>query len=185
MKPLEALAHGEHAALQTRGLALWPAVSLALAVVLASARPLAATLPWPPVLPLVVTFHWAVKRPGAMPVCLGFFAGLLTDLLSGGPLGVWSLIHTLVALLGVTGSGYAESSLIAGKSALAGGLIVASMTAAALLALFGAAWPALHEAGAALLLAMAAGCVVPSILGSGRPRPAFTGGPALLTGKRS
>lgn len=48
-----------------------------------------------PLLPLIAIYHWTVFRPDLMPMVLVFLAGMLEDLLSGGPMG----IHTLMMLI--------------------------------------------------------------------------------------
>ena len=51
-----------------------------------------------PLLPLMVLYIWAARRPAFVPPWLIFSVGLLKDLLSGGLLGVWALSY-LVAFL--------------------------------------------------------------------------------------
>lgn len=61
---------------------------------------LAAALPWGvpgqvsfllPFLTLGVIFYWVVVRPKQLPVWFAFLLGLVTDLLTNGPFGFWSL----------------------------------------------------------------------------------------------
>ncbi|MDE1173460.1 MAG: rod shape-determining protein MreD [Parvibaculaceae bacterium] len=40
---------------------------------------------------LITVFFWAVERPGWLPLLPVFLAGLLIDLVSGGPVGLWAL----------------------------------------------------------------------------------------------
>jgi len=48
-----------------------------------------------PLLPLVIIFFWAIYAPSYLPAVSVFFIGLLQDLLSGGPLGLWPSIYLL------------------------------------------------------------------------------------------
>jgi len=45
---------------------------------------------------LMVIYYWSIFRPTLMPPSLCFFTGLLLDLVSGLPLGVYAIIFTLV-----------------------------------------------------------------------------------------
>lgn len=86
---------------------LAPASSLVLVTLIAA-------LPWGltgelryllPFLPYGVIHFWQERRPQAMPEWLVFLAGLVTDALSYGPLGYWSLVFL---------AGYGLSGLLAG-----------------------------------------------------------------------
>ncbi|XBQ15370.1 MAG: rod shape-determining protein MreD [Oceanicaulis sp.] len=44
-------------------------------------------------LPLIVLFLWSFKRPGLVSPIALLIAGLLQDLVTGGPLGVWALAY--------------------------------------------------------------------------------------------
>jgi len=46
-----------------------------------------------PALGLVALFFWALFRPSLLPPLLVFFIGLYHDLLSAGPLGLWTLTY--------------------------------------------------------------------------------------------
>lgn len=78
----------------------WPVftgmgLTLALSI-LAVAAPLrlpeGQTLPVP-FFPLIVLFIWSVRHPTFVPPWLIFMTGLLQDLLTGGPLGLWALSY--------------------------------------------------------------------------------------------
>lgn len=45
----------------------------------------------PPLLPLMPVYFWGLVRPDLMTPALAFAAGLMEDLFSGGPPGVWGL----------------------------------------------------------------------------------------------
>ena len=65
---------------------------------------LASVLPWhlpglAPVTPafsLIAVYYWAIYRPDKLPYAATFSAGLLQDILSGGPLGMTAVILVLV-----------------------------------------------------------------------------------------
>lgn len=46
-----------------------------------------------PLLPLVVVFFWSIYGPSYMPAASTFLMGLLQDLLTGGPLGLWPAVY--------------------------------------------------------------------------------------------
>ena len=69
----------------------------------------AAIIPWggPPwaemaviLLPLGGIYFWSVRRPHLMPAVLVFALGLVLDVLTHGPFGIWAGAALLVALLG-------------------------------------------------------------------------------------
>ena len=52
--------------------------------------------PVAPLVPLMAIYYWAIHRPDLMPYTVVFLVGLLYDALTGGPLGVHSLLFLLV-----------------------------------------------------------------------------------------
>ena len=46
-----------------------------------------------PLIPLVVVFFWSVYGPDYLPPASVFVIGLLQDLLTGGPLGLWAVVY--------------------------------------------------------------------------------------------
>ena len=46
-----------------------------------------------PIFPLVVVFFWSIYGPNYMPPFSVFTIGLLQDLLTGGPLGLWAAVY--------------------------------------------------------------------------------------------
>lgn len=46
-----------------------------------------------PIIPLVVVFFWSIYSPAHMPSVSVFLIGLLQDLLTGGPLGLWAVVY--------------------------------------------------------------------------------------------
>lgn len=91
---------------------LAPTLAMALSV-LASIVP----LPLPgfavvtPAFALMAVYHWTIYRPDLLPYAVVFGAGVLLDLLKGGPLGVTSM----VLLLGRAGV-LSQRRLFAGRS---------------------------------------------------------------------
>jgi len=64
-----------------------------------------------PVLPLMVTFAWAVIRPSILAPLAVLFLGLFLDILWGAPLGLWAV--TLLTAYGVV---LASRNMMAGQS---------------------------------------------------------------------
>lgn len=48
-----------------------------------------------PLLPLVIVFFWSIYGPNYLPALSIFFIGILQDLLTGGPLGLWPAVYLL------------------------------------------------------------------------------------------
>lgn len=46
-----------------------------------------------PIFPLVIVFFWSVYGPDYLPPLSVFFVGLLQDMLTGGPLGLWPAVY--------------------------------------------------------------------------------------------
>ncbi|MGV8996759.1 MAG: rod shape-determining protein MreD [Parvibaculaceae bacterium] len=55
-----------------------------------------------PAFAMMAIFYWAVVRPEMFPVYAVFVMGLLTDLLSAGPIGLWAFTYTLTYTLVLT-----------------------------------------------------------------------------------
>ncbi|MFZ3035127.1 MAG: rod shape-determining protein MreD [Parvibaculum sp.] len=55
-----------------------------------------------PAFALMAIYYWAVVRPDMFPVYAVFAVGLLTDLLSGGPIGLWAFTYVLVYIVVLT-----------------------------------------------------------------------------------
>lgn len=49
-----------------------------------------------PAFGLMAVYYWAVQRPDVFPAYAVFTVGLLYDLLSAGPLGLWTLVYLVV-----------------------------------------------------------------------------------------
>ncbi|HNR76279.1 MAG TPA: rod shape-determining protein MreD [Parvularculaceae bacterium] len=59
-----------------------------------------------PLIPLVVVYFWSLYSPGHLPAASIFFIGLLQDLLSGGPLGLWPAVYLAVQYVAISQQSY-------------------------------------------------------------------------------
>lgn len=68
---------------------------LGLAGVIILALPIRLLEGWAPtpLIPLVVVFFWSIYGPDYMPPLSVFVIGVLQDLLTGGPLGLWAVVY--------------------------------------------------------------------------------------------
>ena len=66
-----------------------------------------------PTLALIAVYHWAIYRPNLLPLTAVFVIGLLQDILSGAPLGVYVLVF-----LTAYGAVLSQRRFLAGKSFL-------------------------------------------------------------------
>ncbi|MBL42268.1 MAG: rod shape-determining protein MreD [Rhodospirillaceae bacterium] len=48
---------------------------------------------------IIPIFYWSIYRPDLFPIYFVFIAGLLYDLITGGPLGQWALIFILLRVI--------------------------------------------------------------------------------------
>ncbi len=55
-----------------------------------------------PPLALMAVYYWSIYRPDLLPAVAAFAAGLLFDLLSGGPLGLFALVFVVVQAIAAT-----------------------------------------------------------------------------------
>lgn len=55
-----------------------------------------------PALPMIAIYYWATHRPDLLPFTVVFVAGLLLDILAGGPLGLHSFVFLICHFLVVT-----------------------------------------------------------------------------------
>lgn len=59
-----------------------------------------------PLIPLVVVYFWSLYSPGHLPAASIFTIGLIQDLLSGGPLGLWPAIYLAVQYIALSQQSY-------------------------------------------------------------------------------
>lgn len=52
-----------------------------------------------PLLPLVIVFFWSIYGPAYLPSGSVFVIGLIQDLLTGGPLGLWPAVYLLAQFI--------------------------------------------------------------------------------------
>ncbi|VAV96504.1 hypothetical protein MNBD_ALPHA06-1775, partial [hydrothermal vent metagenome] len=57
-----------------------------------------------PLFPLMAIFFWAMSRPQLMPPIVVFAIGLIQDLLTGGPLGLWAFAYLVSYTVMITQS---------------------------------------------------------------------------------
>lgn len=55
-----------------------------------------------PAFGLMAIYYWAIVRPEMFPVYAVFLVGLLSDLLSGGPIGLWAFAYVLTYIIVLT-----------------------------------------------------------------------------------
>lgn len=84
-----------------------------------------------PLLSVAAIFFWVVARPGYMPPAAVFGIGLLQDVLSGGPIGLWALTLLLVQYLALS-----QRRFLAGQTFVLGWIGFASIVTGAA----GVAW---------------------------------------------
>lgn len=111
-----------------RGTALFVPTMVGLFAVVAAVLPYGAlgNIPLAPVFPLAAIFFFVLTRPGQMTPVSVFLIGLLQDLLTGSPAGLWALVY-----LAAYGTTVALRVLFVGRSASAawpGFLIVAGVS---------------------------------------------------------
>ncbi len=75
-----------------------------------------------PLLSVAAIFYWVVARPSLMPPAAVFCVGLLQDVLSGGPIGLWALTLLLVQYFSLS-----QRKLLVGHSFVLGWIGFASI----------------------------------------------------------
>ncbi len=134
--------------------AMWPGVSLMLAVLVAAAPGGASALPVAALVPVMVIFYWVVTGAGRLPFGLVFAAGLLLDAVSYAPCGVWALIYVAVALLAATVAEFSNVGLVHRTAMLVACLSLASVLHVVLMLVFGAELPPFVDMANAIGLAV-------------------------------
>jgi len=59
-----------------------------------------------PLIPLVVVYFWSLYSPGHLPSASIFVIGVIQDLLSGGPLGLWPAVYLAVQYVALSQQSY-------------------------------------------------------------------------------
>ena len=123
-----------------------------------------------PLVPLVVVYFWSLYSPGHLPAASIFVIGLIQDLLSGGPLGLWPAVYLAVQYIALSQQSYflgrevhvvwmgfavaAMSvsvilwlfmSLLSGALLPIGGLVLQMLTTIAVYPVFAIAFGSLHR----------------------------------------
>lgn len=68
-------------------------------------RPFGGMLPVP-VVPLMVVFFWSVYHPPLMPASAIFLTGIVQDLVTGAPVGLWAVIYLVTRLVALSQRSY-------------------------------------------------------------------------------
>lgn len=124
-------ARGRPVSDERRGFGPFGAVAFVFAAALIYAAPLriAGWAPPMPLLALPAVYVWAAARPGPASYSAAFATGLLHDVVTGGPLGVWALGFLAAAAAGVLQRAPLEGQAMApvwasfGVAALAAGVV--------------------------------------------------------------
>lgn len=59
-----------------------------------------------PIIPLIIVYFWSLYSPGHLPAASIFFMGLLHDLLSGGPIGMWPTVYLVMQQIAISQQAY-------------------------------------------------------------------------------
>ncbi len=98
----------------------------------------AAVLPWGlssnyrfvlPLLPIVAIYYWTLDRDGWLPEWIVFFAGLMLDILTQGPLGYWALVYLVAYVVGVYVSRVNVDAAVGKIAVLAAAIVVVTVFA--------------------------------------------------------
>ncbi len=89
------------------GAAATPALLGFLGVLLLASpvRLLGGSIPTP-VIPLIIVYFWSLYSPGHLPAASVFAMGLLHDLLSGGPIGLWPTVYLVMQQIAISQQAY-------------------------------------------------------------------------------
>jgi len=87
-----------------------------------------------PLMSVTAVFFWVVARPALMPPAAVFGIGLLQDVLSGGPIGLWALTLLMVQYLSIS-----QRQFLVGQSFVLGWAGFTSIVVAAAMLSWGAA----------------------------------------------
>ncbi|MBL4595158.1 MAG: rod shape-determining protein MreD [Robiginitomaculum sp.] len=83
-----------------------------------------------PLFPLMAIFFWAMARPQLMPPIIVFAIGLLQDLMTGGPLGLWAFsylsAYMVMTLKSEMFAAHGDASLWVGFALMVGCTMVAA-----------------------------------------------------------
>lgn len=96
----------------------------------------------PPLLALMPVYFWCLVRPDLMPPAIAFIIGILQDLFSGGPPGVWAASFVAAyALVDRQRDSFAGLSGVGAILGFAVAMLVASATAYVIVAIYYAGFP--------------------------------------------
>jgi rod shape-determining protein MreD len=119
-----------------------------------------------PFLPLIIVYFWSLYSPGHLPAASVFFMGLLHDLLTGGPIGLWPTVYLVMQQIAISQQAYflgREITVVAIGFAVAAFVVsliiwlAMSLISATLLPLGGLLWQMLVTIACFPLFALAFG----------------------------
>jgi rod shape-determining protein MreD len=111
----------------------------------------------PPLLGLIPVYFWCLVRPDLMTPAAAFGIGILEDVMSGAPPGVWTLGFVVAyALVARQRDSFASLSGVAAVLGFAAAALAACVTATAAFALLYARMPPFGAVGAELAMTVAA-----------------------------
>ena len=157
-------------------LAVWPSVSLIIAVTMAASPGLFSGTGAGALLPVAVIFFWSIRRGASLPAIVVFACGLLLDLISHGPAGYWELVYLVTMLMAATVGEFANGGRFAGAAMLAACLALAFGVQSAVLSAFGAELPGFTEMATAGSMIMIAYPLIAWVLALGAERSGLGGG---------
>ncbi len=59
-----------------------------------------------PVIPLIIIYFWSLYSPAHLPAASVFFMGILHDLLTGGPIGLWPTVYLVMQQIAISQQAY-------------------------------------------------------------------------------
>lgn len=151
--------------------AVWPSLTLAMAVLVAASPGARGAMPVVALVPVAVIFSWCIRRRAALASPVVFGCGIVLDAVSHGPAGYWALVYVVVLILARTVGEFACGSVAAQAAMLAACFVVACGLQAGLLAVHGAELPALGEMAVSVGVALIVYPLLAAVLSIG-------GGPA-------
>lgn len=165
--------------------AIWPSVSLVLAVLFAVSPGGVTGLPVGELLPVAVIFFWSIRGEAALPALVIFACGTMLDALAYGPAGYWALVYLVTGQMAAMVGEFANGGFVARTAMLAACLALACGVQAGVLAVFGVQLPGVAEMVSAGLVIVVAYPLIAWVLSAGAGRTGTAGGNQLTTQHRS
>ncbi len=140
---------------------LLPALSLALALIVAVQPGGTVMFSAAALAPLLVVHYWTISVPSVLPIGVVFAAGLLTDALSQGPLGFWALLYVASYELAARAAPFARIAVWRHMAALVASLLLLTLLQALIVALYTWQAPQFQEAS---FVALCAALTYPALM---------------------